>query len=151
MANRGVDRPEGEAMKHAIATFVFLIIAAQALADEQPPVTLDSAPPVVVKTIPAAGSDDVDPGLQTISVTFSKKMRNGSWSWVQMSKDTFPKMVGKPRYLENAKTNVLGVTLEPNHTYAIWFNSEKYQHFTDEQGRPAVPYLLVFKTGEPRK
>ncbi len=71
---RSESRPEGEAMIHAFATFVFLIIAAQALADEQPSVTLDSAPPVVVKTIPPAGSDEIDPGLKTISVTFSKKM-----------------------------------------------------------------------------
>jgi RNA polymerase sigma-70 factor (ECF subfamily) len=135
-------------------TFSILIVAmlaTSALADDQPTISLDSVPPVVVKTIPAAGSDEVDPGLERITVTFSKKMRDGSWSWVQMSKDTFPLMRGEPRYLEGHKTNVLDVTLKPNQTYAIWFNSGKFQNFTDAQGRPAVPYLLVFKTGEAKE
>ena len=35
-------------------------------------VTLKSVPPVVAKTIPQAGADDVDPKLTEIKVTFSK-------------------------------------------------------------------------------
>ena len=131
-------------------TFSILIVAVfatSALADDQPPITLDSAPPVMVKTVPTAGSNDVNPSLSTVSVTFSKKMQDGSWSWVQMSKDSFPTMRGKPRYLKGNRTNVLNVTLKPNQTYAIWFNSGKFQNFKDEQGRAAVPYLLVFRTG----
>jgi RNA polymerase sigma-70 factor (ECF subfamily) len=130
---------------------IIVIVANSALADEQPPISLDSVPPVVVKTVPAAGADDVDPGLNTIRVTFSKKMRDGSWSWVQMSKDTFPTMRGKPRYLKDGRTNVLDVTLKPNQTYAIWLNTDKFQNFVDTEGRPAVPYLLVFKTGVARE
>jgi hypothetical protein len=126
---------------------IVALLATSGLADDQPPITLDSAPPVVVKTVPAAGSDDVAPSLGTISVTFSKKMQDDSWSWVQMSKDSFPTMRGKPRYLKDGRTNVLDVTLNPNQTYAIWFNSSKVQNFKDEQGRAAVPYLLVFRTG----
>jgi hypothetical protein len=75
-------------------------------------------------------------------------MRDGSWSWVQMSKDTFPEMQGKPHYTKDGRTNLLDVTLKPNRTYAVWFNSHKFQHFMDHQGRPAVPYLLVFRTGD---
>jgi hypothetical protein len=135
-------------------TFSILIVAllaTSALADDLPAITLASAPPVVVKTVPEAGADNIDPGLKTITVTFSKKMQDGSWSWVQMSKDSFPTMRGKPRYLEGNKTNVLDVTLKPNQTYAIWFNSDKFQNFKDEQGRLAVPYLLVFRTGNAKE
>ena len=34
----------------------------------------------------------------------------------------------------------------PGKTYAIWLNSQKFRNFKDTAGRPAVPYLLVFRT-----
>jgi len=74
---------------------------------------VDSAPPVVVKAVPEAGSKE---------------------------------SVGKPRYEADQKTCVLKVKLEPNKTYGYWINSEKFHGFKDQQGRSAVPYLLVFKT-----
>jgi RNA polymerase sigma-70 factor (ECF subfamily) len=114
-----------------------------ALADD---VTLDSAPPVVIKTVPEAGADGVNPKLTEIKVTFSKDMQDGSWSWAMISKDSFPNMSGKPKYLSDKRTCVLPVKLEPGKTYAIWVNSEKFDNFKDAEGRPAVPYLLVFKT-----
>ena len=109
-------------------------------------VTLKSVPPVVVKTVPAAGADDVDPKLTEIKVTFSKDMQDGTWSWVTLSQESFPKVDGKPTYLADKRTCVLPVKLEPGKTYAIWVNSEKFGHFKDPDGRSAVPYLLVFKT-----
>jgi RNA polymerase sigma-70 factor (ECF subfamily) len=109
-------------------------------------VTLESVPPVVVKTVPAAGSDDVDPKLTEIKVTFSKDMEDGSWSWVTVSGDSFPKVDGKPKYLADMRTCVLPVKLEAGKTYAVWVNSEKFENFQDKDGKPAVPYLLVFKT-----
>lgn len=38
------------------------------------------------------------------------------------------------------------VKLEPDKTYAYWLNSENFKNFKDTEGRPAVPYLLVFHT-----
>ena len=137
-------------MRIIIGVFI-IVVATSDPADDQPLITLDFAPPVVVKTVPEAGADNVDPSLETIAVTFSKNMQDGSWSWVQMSKDSFPTMRGKPRYLKDGRTNVLDVTLKPNQTYAIWFNSDKFLNFKDEQGRAAVPYLLVFRTGDAKK
>ncbi len=109
-------------------------------------VTLESVPPVVVKTVPEAGTSDADPKLTEIKVTFSKDMQHGSWSWSTLSKESFPKVEGKPKYLADKRTCVLPVTLEPGKTYAIWVNSEKFGNFKDTEGRSAVPYLLVFKT-----
>ena len=43
--------------------------------------SLESVPPVVVQTIPAAGDAAVDPALTEIKVTFSKAMHDGTWSW----------------------------------------------------------------------
>ncbi len=121
------------------------LISAAARADD---VTLASVPPVVVKTVPAAGTAKVDPKLTEIKVTFSKDMRNASWSWSTLSKQSFPKVVGKPRYLADKRTCVLPVEFEPAKTYAIWVNSAKFRNFKDTDGRSAVPYLLVFKTKE---
>lgn len=126
-----------------LVTLVGGLIGAAARADD---VTLESVPPVVVKTVPEAGAGDVDPKLTEIKVTFSKDMQDGTWSWATLSKESFPKMEGKPKYLADKRTCVLPVKLEPGTTYAIWVNSEKFLNFKDPDGRSAVPYLLVFKT-----
>jgi RNA polymerase sigma factor (sigma-70 family) len=111
-------------------------------------VTIETAPPVVVKTVPQAGATDVDAKTKEIQITFSKDMMDGSWSWSQLSDGSFPKIVGKPTYLKDKRTCVATVKLEPDKTYAIWLNSEKFHGFQDADGRAAVPYLLVFKTAK---
>jgi RNA polymerase sigma-70 factor (ECF subfamily) len=110
--------------------------------------TLESAPPVVVKSVPEAGAGDVDPARAEIRVTFSQPMQDGSWSWSTASRDTFPQTTGKPRYLEDGRTAVLPVKLERGRTYAIWLNSQRFRNFKGTNGESAVPYLLVFKTKE---
>jgi len=126
-----------------LAMLVAGLIGAPAWADD---VSLETSPPAVVKTVPEAGAGDVDPNLSEIKVTFSKDMRDASWSWVMHSKESFPKMDGKPKYLADKRTAVLPVKLEPGKTYAIWINAAKLGNFKDTAGRSAVPYLLVFKT-----
>ena len=111
-------------------------------------VTLESVPPVVLKTVPEAGTADVDPQLTEIKVTFTKEMQDGSWSWATLSKESFPTLAGKPKYLADKRTCVVPVKLEPGKTYALWLNSAKFGNFKDAEGRSAVPYLLVFKTKE---
>jgi RNA polymerase sigma-70 factor (ECF subfamily) len=108
-------------------------------------VTVDSVPPVVVKTVPEAGATDVDPKLTEIKVTFSKDMQDASWSWSSLTKETYPTIDGKPKY-DDKRTCVLPVKLEAGKTYALWVNSEKFTNFKDANGQSAVPYLLVFQT-----
>jgi len=108
--------------------------------------TVESTAPVVVKTVPEAGSMDVAAGVIEIKVTFSKEMADGSWSWASAWKDSTPEGVGKPHYDADQKTCVLKVKLEPGKTYGYWINSQSFKNFKDRQGRPAVPYLLVFQT-----
>lgn len=110
--------------------------------------SIHSVPPVVVKTVPEAGLAYVDASLTEIKVTFSKKMTDGSWSFSTVTKDSFPKVDGKPKYLDDERTCVLPVKLEPGKTYGIWLNSQKFGNFKDADGRKAVPYLLVFRTKE---
>jgi RNA polymerase sigma-70 factor (ECF subfamily) len=110
-------------------------------------VFVKSMPPSVVKTVPQSGDTTVDAAaIKQITVTFSKKMMDGSWSWSQMSKATFPEIVGKPKYLDDQKTCVVDVKLEPNKTYVLWINSQKFGGFKDIDGNSAIPYLLVFQT-----
>lgn len=108
--------------------------------------TIDTMPPVVVKTVPEAGSTTVAPGVVEIKVTFSKVMMDKNWSWSSAWQGSEPEMVDKPKYEADGKTCVLKVKLEPGKTYGYWLNSEKFKNFKDSAGRPAVPYLLVFKT-----
>ena len=72
--------------------------------------------------------------------------RDKSWSWSTASKNTFPKVTGDIHYLDDGRTCVLPVKLEPGKTYATWINSGRFINFKDRDRRPAVPYLLVFET-----
>lgn len=103
-------------------------------------------PPVVVKTFPEAGARDVSPGVIEIRVTFSKEMKDHTWSWATAWPESTPEMVEKPKYDPDGKTCVLKVKLEPNKTYGYWVNSQQFKNFKDQQGHAAVPYLLAFQT-----
>lgn len=107
---------------------------------------IDSIAPVVVKTVPEAGTKDVPPGEFEIQVKFSKEMTDQSWSWSTAWQDSAPKSLGKPHYKDDHKTCVLKVKLEPNKTYGFWINSQNFHGFRDTQNHAAIPYLLAFKT-----
>ena len=82
-----------------------------------------------------------------IKVTFSKEMRDGSWSWSTAWRDSAPELAGPPHYEADHKTCVVKARLEPNKTCGWWLNSQNFKNFKDAQGQPAVPYLFVFTTG----
>ena len=129
-------------MRSLVILSILAMLCAPALAGKP---SVKSMPPVVVKTVPVSGATAVDAKLKEIKVTFSKDMQTKKmWSFVQFSKDTFPK-VGEPKY-KDKRTIVLPVTLQAKKTYAIWINSGKHNSFRDTSGNPAVPYLLVFET-----
>jgi len=110
------------------------------------PLSLETAPPVVVKTVPEAGAKNVSPGIVEVKATFSKEMTDKSWSWCQAWEGSTGESVGEPRYESDHQTCVLKVKLEPNKTYGYWLNSQNFHGFKDAQGHSAVPYLLVFQT-----
>jgi hypothetical protein len=127
------------------ALFVLTAVAAAALGWGTK-VNVAALPPVVVRTVPQSGDTAVDPTLNEVRVTFSKDMKDQSWSWVKITSDSMPEFTGKVHYLPDKRTCVAPVKLEPGHAYAIGFNSEKFQNFKDASGQPALPYLLVFET-----
>jgi RNA polymerase sigma-70 factor (ECF subfamily) len=132
-------------MKTRILLTALVIASSLAAAPAAEP-TIDSMPPVVVKTVPEAGSTGVAAGVVEIKVVFSKKMTDQSWSWSTAWEKSDAEVVAKPKYEADGKTCVLKVKLEPNRTYGYWLNSQKFKNFKDAGGRPAVPYLLTFKT-----
>ena len=100
-----------------------------------------------MQTVPANGDRAVDPALSELSVTFSERMRDGNWSWVYENKESFPQMLGHPRFVDDLTTNVLPVRLEPNKEYVVWVNSAEFTNFRDEAGNSAPPFKLMFRTG----
>lgn len=119
------------------------VLIGPASADE---LTLESVPPVVVRTVPTAGDAAVDPALTELKVTFSKAMHDGTWSWSAWGAENCPEMVGQPKYLADGRTCVAQVKLQPGKLYALWLNSEKFHGFQDTSNQPALPYLLTFIT-----
>lgn len=134
--------------KLIVAASLALGVAALAASDSaaERKFSVAALPPVVVATSPQSGDTAVDPVTSEIRVTFSKKMTDKSWSWSQVSGDTFPEVAGDIRYAGDEKTCILPVKLAAQRTYVIWLNSEKFQGFKDADGHAAVPYLLVFET-----
>ncbi len=109
---------------------------------------IDNFAPVVVKTVPEAGSKDVAPGEMEIKITFSKEMADQSWSWSSAWQNSTPESIDKPHYEADHKTCVMKVKLEPGKTYGWWINSQKFHGFQDTQNHPAIPYLFTFKVKE---
>ncbi len=134
-------------LRVAILLLAGILASGAAIGQAENNITVDSMPPVVVDTFPRAGDTAVDPAISEIRVTFSKEMMTRQmWSWVIVSKESFPRIVGEVRYLDDKRTCLAPVKLEAGKTYAIWFNSAKYNAFRDRNNNPAVPYLLVFET-----
>ena len=133
-------RPEGEAGKKPAED-------KKKEGEKKESVSVKDFAPVVVQTVPKAGDTKVDAAkVKEVRVTFSKEMKDGNWSWTQISDETFPKTTGKIHYEKDQKTCVLPVKLEAGKTYVFYLNPAKFQGFRDVDGRPALPYLLVFET-----
>jgi hypothetical protein len=135
------------------AASTITVLAHRGLAKQTPEqqneaaVSVKEMPPVVVRAVPQSGDTAVDADkIKEIRVTFSKDMMDKSWSWTQISDETFPKMEGKAHYDKDRRTCILPVKLEAGKTYVIWLNSARFGNFKDGDGHSAVPYLLVFET-----
>lgn len=103
--------------------------------------------PVVTQTQPIAFSDNVNPEVREISVTFSRPMMNFSWSWVGGG-EHYPETTGDSSYDKDRKTCTLPVKLKPGQWYWIGINSEYYHYFQTEKHIPAKPYMILFATAD---
>lgn len=104
-----------------------------------------AAAPRVVATYPARDST-IPSGSLTLSVTFDQAMRDGSYSFVQMSEETYPTCEPRPQVSADRRTFTLRCTTLPGRKYEIWFNRAPYMNFRSVAGTPAQPFQLLFRT-----
>ncbi len=107
----------------------------------------DVSAPTVVSTSPENEST-VEASTTELSVTFSEKMTDHSWSFTYQDESKFPALAGEPWYSEDLMTVTLPVTLEPGKDYEIWLNSVNYDGFRDAAGNTLEPYQWSFSTKE---
>jgi len=102
-----------------------------------------STPPRVVAVSPAQGSI-IAPGPFTLTVTYDQPMRDRSWSFVQVSKDSYPDCPGKPVRSEDGRSFSLQCVAERGKRYHIWFNRGEFRNFRAPDGTSAQPFGLRF-------
>ena len=112
--------------------------------------TIESMPAVVVNSFPQSGDTSVDPDITELRVTFSKDMRTRGWAWCRKSEDTFPEGTGGTHYLDDKRTCIFPVKLQPGKSYVVlinaWSKEKVFDAFKDQNGLPAFPYVLTFET-----
>ena len=106
--------------------------------------SVNAAPPQVVKAAPENGSKEIDPGLRELRIVFDQPMQAGGLSVVGGGPN-FPKFVGKHRW-ENDRTFVWAWRLEPDHDYWLSINSDRFRNFRSTAGDSAVPHPISFRT-----
>ena len=74
---------------------------------------IDNFAPVVIKTVPEAGTKNVPPGEYEVKITFSKEMADQSWSWCSAWQNSDPESVDKLHYETDHRTCVMKVKLSP--------------------------------------
>lgn len=106
---------------------------------------MKASPPRVVSTVPEVGATDVDPDLESITVTFDQDMAGG-YSFTGGGPDypTIPS--GKGPVWKDKRTCVLPVKLEKAHFYRVGINSQSFQNFRSEVGLSAIPSAIYFTT-----
>ena len=97
-----------------------------------------------MKTVPESGASGVDPALTELRVTFSKEMEDGSWSWVKLGDGSFPETTDQPRYLDDKRTCVLPVRLEPGKAYAMWINVDSFANSAKRFNQIAIGRTVNF-------
>lgn len=113
--------------------------------DASAPLTPKGDAPVVVSTVPSSGARIV-PGGFTLSVTFDRPMRDGSYSFVRTSVETYPQCDGRPRFSKNRRTVTMQCAAAPGRRYDIWINRAPYMNFRSAAGVEAAPFQLLFRT-----
>ena len=112
--------------------------------------TPDEFPAYVVSSDPAQMATDVDAKRREISVTFSRPVAAGDFSWVTLPTcGQYPGLRGRldaPKLSADHLTATLSAVLSPNTVYALSINDVSFPGYKDLLGHPLVPYAWSFKT-----
>ncbi|MCK5001163.1 MAG: tetratricopeptide repeat protein, partial [Anaerohalosphaera sp.] len=101
--------------------------------------------PVIVGTSPEPFANDISPDLNKITVTFDRKMMDGSWSWTGGG-DTYPQTAGKIHYDASRTKCTLPVKLKPGKVYWVGINSPSNKNFKTPDRKAAKWYIILFAT-----
>ena len=106
----------------------------------------DAVKPAVFETFPETYTNDVEPTLNEISVTFDQDMFPNGWSWCRTGgPEIYPQVTGTPHW-EGSRTCVLPVKIEPAKAYLVLINLLPYEGFKNTDMIPARSYAIVFST-----
>lgn len=103
------------------------------------------APPRVVSTSPADGST-IAPGPFNLTVRFDRPMQDRSYSFVQVSADTFPDCSPNAQISADGRAYTMKCTAPAGRNYEVWFNRPPYMNFRSRDGLSAQPHRIRFKT-----
>jgi hypothetical protein len=100
--------------------------------------------PRVVSMVPANGATDVDPALTTMTITFDRPMKPGSWSMMEVG--PFPEITGRLAFDATGRVLTVPVRLSPGVTYEFRLNSAGRTGFKSREGYALVPLKVTFTT-----
>jgi hypothetical protein len=141
----GRDLPKVEGDAAAVQYLMFVQKASASHPLEEVAANFADLPPVVVRSVPESGAREVAVDLKEVRVTFSKEMKDPSWSWCNVGAFPAPPL-SNVHFDADHRTIVGTAKLEPGKHYAVWLNTDGCAGFRDAQGHSAVPYLLTFET-----
>ena len=100
--------------------------------------------PKVVSTSPAEGST-ISSGPFDLTVKFDRPMLEGSYSFVQISPETFPDCRPGARLSPDKMSYTMRCTAIAGRDYEVWFNRPPYLNFKSANGVSAQPHRVRFK------
>jgi DNA-binding CsgD family transcriptional regulator len=99
--------------------------------------------PRVVRTSPRQGAQ-IGPGPFALSVTYDQPMQAGNYSFVRVSRDSFPDCDPRASQSADRRTYTMHCIARAGARYEVWFNSPPYLNFRSAKGVSADPYQLLF-------
>lgn len=125
-----------------IAVLAALLIGL-ASRDRPPPAPVDA--PHVVETSPADGAT-IEAGRFNLVVTFDRPMRANSYSFVQLSADSYPDCGRRVIQSADGRSFTLRCTGQPGRSYRVGFNLSPYTNFASADGTIARPFQIAFRS-----
>lgn len=102
--------------------------------------------PVIVSSIPVIGSQDVDPSIRFIEITFNREMKRNIWAIIDGPYS--PEITGEFTFNSTGTVFRMPVLLRPSLNYEFMLNFGSNMGFQDEMGNPLLPVRFYFKTGK---
>lgn len=145
----GATSPRGKNDRFIVKGLMMTTISAILLAGAAIYSSMSVAPaatPTVIYTYPADGSA-IAVGPYVLTVTYDQPMVTGSFSFVQVGKDSYPACDGRPKQTADKRSFTMACVAKPGGRYEIWFNRGRFTNFKSQVGLiPAMPKRLTFKT-----